>query len=107
MRKISRMRALQLACVTLTFCFLGVGHVRGQSSVPAGSSGNPASTAEQIQLGVPPAITPKIRDFNADGKDDVVWLNTSNGAAAVWLMNGLGTLAQAVVYAGGPYRVSN
>jgi len=29
-----------------------------------------------------------IRDVNGDGKADLVWRNTSNGATAIWLMNG-------------------
>ncbi|WP_342346526.1 FG-GAP-like repeat-containing protein [uncultured Nitrospira sp.] len=28
-------------------------------------------------------------DFNKDGKSDIVWRNTSTGASAVWLMNGV------------------
>jgi hypothetical protein len=28
------------------------------------------------------------RDFNGDGKDDVVWANSSTGAKVMWLMNG-------------------
>ncbi|WNM60310.1 FG-GAP-like repeat-containing protein [Candidatus Nitrospira neomarina] len=28
-------------------------------------------------------------DFNIDGKSDLVWRNTSTGASAVWLMNGV------------------
>ncbi|HNP28805.1 MAG TPA: FG-GAP-like repeat-containing protein [Nitrospirales bacterium] len=28
-------------------------------------------------------------DVNADGKSDIVWRNTSSGASAVWLMNGV------------------
>jgi hypothetical protein len=28
-------------------------------------------------------------DFNADGRADIVWRNTSSGASAVWLMNGV------------------
>jgi len=45
------------------------------------------------------------RDFNGDGKADIVWRNPSSGAVAVWLMNGgsvlttfgLGNLAPWVV----------
>ncbi|WNM58153.1 FG-GAP-like repeat-containing protein [Candidatus Nitrospira allomarina] len=29
------------------------------------------------------------QDFNIDGKSDIVWRNTSTGASAVWLMNGV------------------
>ncbi len=29
------------------------------------------------------------KDFNVDGKSDIVWRNTSTGASAVWLMNGV------------------
>ena len=28
------------------------------------------------------------RDFNGDGKSDILWLNSSSGNVAVWLMNG-------------------
>ncbi|MFO1305805.1 MAG: S8 family serine peptidase [Burkholderiales bacterium] len=56
---------------------------------------------------LPPVATGRQIDFNNDAKDDLVWRNSSTGAAAVWLMNGTGTLAQAVVYGGGTYAVTN
>ena len=31
----------------------------------------------------------QVRDFNGDGKDDIVWRNPSTEQAAVWTMNGL------------------
>ena len=30
-----------------------------------------------------------VGDFNGDGKTDIVWRNTTTGATAVWLMNGM------------------
>ena len=31
---------------------------------------------------------PRVRDFNGDGKGDILWRNTSSDAVAIWLMNG-------------------
>ena len=28
------------------------------------------------------------RDFNGDGKADILWRNTTSGTVAMWLMNG-------------------
>ena len=36
-------------------------------------------------------------DFNGDGKSDILWQNTTNGAVAIWEMNGLKVIASAVV----------
>ena len=56
----------------------------------------------------PPAAAGRQIDFNADAKDDLVWRNSGSGAAAVWLMNGTGTLGAAIVYPGGTnYAVTN
>jgi uncharacterized delta-60 repeat protein/M6 family metalloprotease-like protein len=40
-------------------------------------------------IGLPPANAAVVRaDFNADGKPDLVWENTTTGDRYVWLMNG-------------------
>ena len=54
-----------------------------------------------------PASPPKGIDFNADGKDDLVWRNSATGAAASWLMNGSSVLSAAIVYAGPNYAVTH
>jgi hypothetical protein len=28
-------------------------------------------------------------DFDGDGKSDILWRNTANGAVAIWFMNGV------------------
>ena len=38
----------------------------------------------------------KVRDFNGDGKDDIVWRNPSTEQAAVWTMNGLAGMGAAL-----------
>ncbi len=43
-----------------------------------------------------PPPTPTARDFNGDGKSDILWQNT-DGQAAVWLMNGATPTNEALV----------
>jgi len=45
----------------------------------------------------PPVSGKRKIDFNADGKSDLSWKNTSSGASALWLMNGTGTLSTGIV----------
>jgi alpha-tubulin suppressor-like RCC1 family protein len=40
-------------------------------------------------------IAPVVRDFNGGGKGDILWRNSSTGATALWLMNGLSPLSSA------------
>jgi hypothetical protein len=35
----------------------------------------------------PPSASPTTHDFNADGKSDILWRNSSSGAVVGWLMN--------------------
>ncbi|HZY07346.1 MAG TPA: VCBS repeat-containing protein, partial [Ilumatobacteraceae bacterium] len=44
----------------------------------------------------------KVRDFNGDGRDDILWRNTSTEQSAVWTMNGLAG-SGAALYAVFPY----
>ncbi len=37
------------------------------------------------------------RDFNADGKPDIVWSNSITGERAIWLMNGTNFLASSTL----------
>ncbi|MFO1303290.1 MAG: FG-GAP-like repeat-containing protein [Burkholderiales bacterium] len=77
----------------------------------AASNGVPPDANQNFTLTVsaapPPGGKRRRIDFNNDSKDDLVWRNSGTAAAAVWLMNGMGTLAQAVVYGGGTYAVTN
>jgi hypothetical protein len=43
----------------------------------------------------------QVGDVDGDGKADVVWRNTNNGALEVWLLNGL-----AIIGSGSPGKVS-
>lgn len=40
-------------------------------------------------------------DYNSNGKSDILWQN-SNGAVAVWEMNGTSTIAAAIIANPGP-----
>jgi hypothetical protein len=42
------------------------------------------------------------KDFNGDGKADILWRNTSTGDVAGWLMNGVTVKQGAGIYAGVP-----
>jgi M6 family metalloprotease-like protein len=65
-----------------TFVDSANGIIVGVQSVAA------TSFQVSVQLGSPPASTPKAtRDFNGDGKSDLLWRDTS-GSLALWLMNG-------------------
>jgi hypothetical protein len=37
-------------------------------------------------------------DYNADGKSDLLWRNTSNGYVAMWLMNGALALSAGIIF---------
>jgi len=64
-----------------------------------GDAGNVGSTSATLsQVVSPPSIVRSQRDYNGDGKGDVVWRSASGGTA-LWLMNGLSTLSSAVVVA--------
>ena len=38
-----------------------------------------------------------IRDYDGDGRDDLLWYNFTTGATALWLMNGTATSSAAVI----------
>jgi len=38
-----------------------------------------------------------VRDFDGDGKADILWRNMSNGADYMWLMNGFSIASQGAV----------
>ncbi len=46
-------------------------------------------------------------DFDGDGKQDLVWRNSSTGEVSVWLMNGLTYSSAAIIYADPAYTVTN
>jgi hypothetical protein len=65
-----------------------------------------ASTSATLsQVVSPPTLAHKERDYNGDGKGDVVWRSNSAGTA-VWLMNGLSTLSSAIVIGDPAWSVS-
>jgi alpha-tubulin suppressor-like RCC1 family protein len=39
-------------------------------------------------------------DFDGDGRADILWRDSSSGAVAIWLMNGLKTLDSKLIFAG-------
>ena len=41
-------------------------------------------------------------DFNADGKPDIIWQNTSTGQTYYWLMDGLNLSSSGYLYDGNP-----
>ncbi|MBL0141429.1 MAG: VCBS repeat-containing protein [Betaproteobacteria bacterium] len=47
-----------------------------------------ASTLVTATFNLATAGNPAKPDFNADGKPDIIWSNTANGATYVWRMNG-------------------
>ncbi len=69
---------------------------------------NGAIVSRQVSLGIlgldwsasglPSAASTVASDFNADGKSDLVWTNSTNGDRFVWLMNG--TTMSSSVYLG-------
>jgi hypothetical protein len=64
-------------------------NANGQISVPTGRF--TAISARGLH-GIAIRLASKApRDFNGDGRSDILWRNT-NGAVAAWLMNGLGIL---------------
>ena len=53
-----------------------------------------------------------VGDFDGDGKSDIFWLNTSNGQAAIWLMDGTNysqaqNLSQNIYYTWNVVRASD
>ena len=69
----------------------------GAGALFAGWTNCPAPAANQCTVTVNAASTvtanftaldPARPDFNADGKPDIIWSNTANGATYVWRMNG-------------------
>jgi len=72
----------------------------GSHSITAtynGNASNVASTSSTLTQVVQSASgSGKRRDFNGDGKSDLVWRSTG-GASALWLMNGAASSSNAVV----------
>src|SRR5205085_8944377 len=68
---------------------------------------NGATPIAEAAIGAPPAGWHAVAtgDFNGDGKADILWQynnaanpsDPSNGAAAIWLMNGTTPTAEAVI----------
>ncbi len=56
-----------------------------------------------------PVILPFISysgDFNADGKQDILWRNTQTGEVRIWYMNGSSILSDDIVATVGPnYKI--
>ena len=72
----------------------------------SGDAHNNGSTSATLsQVVSPPALAHKERDYNGDGKGDVVWRSNSAGTA-VWLMSGLSTLSSAIVMGDPAWSVS-
>jgi len=70
------------------------GNLYGTTSL----EGNPGHTTifELSGAGVPLSENPQTSDFNADGKSDILWQST-DGQAAIWLMDGTKPTATALV----------
>ncbi|MBI1338464.1 MAG: hypothetical protein GC164_16095 [Phycisphaera sp.] len=52
-------------------------------------AGNASETSEALSLTISDTVTPTTKtDFNADGYDDIVFRNSSNGLNIIWLMQG-------------------
>jgi hypothetical protein len=51
---------------------------------------NGSTVTAKSDLGaVPTTWIPQVtRDFNGDGKTDILWRDTRNGEAVIWFMNG-------------------
>ena len=52
-------------------------------------------------------IAPVVRDFNGGGKGDILWRNSSAGATALWLMNGLSPLSSAFLLSDPSWAVTH
>jgi len=46
-------------------------------------------------VGGPPPVLRKFRDFNGDGKADILWRDATAGTTTMWLMNGGGSIGMA------------
>jgi hypothetical protein len=45
--------------------------------------------------GIDTKLSPKLSDYNGDGKKDILWRNYQTGNNSMWLMNGTTVLAAA------------
>jgi hypothetical protein len=64
-------------------------------------NGGVISSSTVISAGLASAwqtATAGTRDFNNDGKSDILWRNTSTGDVRLWLMNGTSITSNALVY---------
>ncbi|KJU86440.1 hypothetical protein MBAV_001366, partial [Candidatus Magnetobacterium bavaricum] len=46
------------------------------------------SAAKNVSVGFSGGCKRTRKDFNADGKSDILWQNSATGDVAIWLMNG-------------------
>ncbi|MBF0592266.1 MAG: VCBS repeat-containing protein [Nitrospirae bacterium] len=77
-------------------------HLADQAASASGFSG--AFPANSITLVVVPAKTcnPRKKDFDGDGKSDLLWQNAKTGDVVVWLMNGSSISQSSFVVKGMP-----
>ena len=83
----------------------GTGNDIGTSGFPMDTEGDTCNGLLQFSVersgDIPPRIPIPGKDMNFDGRDDLMWRNTTTGETSVWLMNASGTL-QGATFPGAP-----
>lgn len=74
-----------------------------------GNTWNNPSTSSPLTHVVknPSAGSGRNRDYDGNGKSDLVWRNSSSGYIAMWLMNGATPASSAVIYASSAWNVTH